>query len=57
MSDAYDSVVTYITLSLGIFSKALSGISLIAFPPRNLKKKAIQLTLVVFIQPVNNKTS
>ena len=40
MNDAYDSVVTYITLSLGIFSKALSGISLIAFPPRNLKKKA-----------------
>ena len=39
MNDAYDSVVTYITLSLGIFSKALSGISLIAFPPRNLKKK------------------
>ena len=41
MNDAYDSVVTYITSSLGIFSKALSGISLIAFPPRNLKKKAI----------------
>ena len=56
MSDAYDSVVTYITLSLGIFSKALSGISLIAFPPRNLKSKS-KLTLVVFIQPVNNKTS
>ena len=39
MNDAYDSVVTYITSSLGIFSKALSGISLIPFPPRDLKKK------------------
>ena len=39
MNDAYDSVVTYITLSTGAFSKALSGISLIRFPSRNLKKK------------------
>ena len=39
MNDAYDSVVTYITLSAGAFSKALSGISLIRFPSRNLKKK------------------
>ena len=39
MNDAYDSVVTYIISRLGIFSKAISGISLILFPPRNLKKK------------------
>ena len=35
----YDSVVTYITVRRVIFSKAFSGISLIPFPPRNLKKK------------------
>ena len=45
MNDAYDSVVTYITLRYGIFSKALSGISLILFPPRNLKKKQYNLHL------------
>ena len=39
MDDAYDSVVTYITLRSGIFLKAPSGISLILFPPRNLKKR------------------
>ena len=39
MNDAYDLVVTYITLRLGVFSKALSGISLIRFLSRNLKKK------------------
>ena len=39
MNDDYDSVVTYIPSRYGIFSKALSGISLILFPPRNLKKK------------------
>ena len=39
MNDAYDSVVTYIILRFIKFSKALSGISLILFPPRNLKKK------------------
>ena len=45
MNDTYDSVVTYITLSRGIFSKALSGISLIRFPLRNLKKKQYNLHL------------
>ena len=45
MNDDYDSVVTYITLRYGIFSKALSGISLILFPPRNLKKKQYNLHL------------
>ena len=45
MNDAYDSVVTYIALSLGVFSKARSGISLIPFPPRNLKKKQNNLHL------------
>ena len=45
MNDAYDSVVTYIALSLGVFSKARSGISLIPFPPRNLKKKQNNLYL------------
>ena len=39
MNVAYDSDVTYITLRLLVFSKALSGISLIRFPSRNLKKK------------------
>ena len=51
MKDDYDSVVTYITLSCFVPSKALSGISLIWFPSRNLKK--IGLTLVLYIQPVN----
>ena len=45
MNDAYDSVVTYIVWRYGIFSKALSGISLILFPPRNLKKKQYNLHL------------
>ena len=45
----YDSVDTYITLRLVIFSKAFSGISLIPFPPRNLKKKKyIELTHAFF---------
>ena len=45
----YDSVVTYITLRLVIFSNAFSGISLTPFPPRNLKKKKyIELTLAFF---------
>ena len=39
MNDADDSVVTYITWRLDVFSKALSGIFLILFPKRNLKKK------------------
>ena len=39
MNVAYDSDVTYINLRLFVFSKALSGISLIRFPSRNLKKK------------------
>ena len=39
MNDADDSVITYITLRRGVFSKALSGIFLILFPKRNLKKK------------------
>ena len=51
MKDDYDSVVTYITLSCFVPSKALSGISLIWFPSRNLKK--IGLTLVLYIQPVD----
>ena len=46
MNDAYDSVVTYITIRYGVFSKALSEISLILFPPRNLKKK---ITYTCFI--------
>ena len=45
MNDAYDSVVTYISRRYGIFSKALSGISLILFPPSNLKKKQYNLHL------------
>ena len=45
MNNAYDSVVTYIALSLGVFSKARSGISLIPLPPRNLKKKQNNLHL------------
>ena len=48
INDPYDSVVTYITLRLVIFSKAFSEISLIPFPPRNLKKKIIELTLAFF---------
>ena len=38
INDPFDSVVTYITLRLVVFSKAFSEISLIPFPPRNLKK-------------------
>ena len=57
MNDAYDLVVTYITLRLGVFSKALSGISLIRFPSRNLKKNTIELTLDSRFQPVNKKYS
>ena len=54
MNDAYDSVVTYITLRLGACSKALSGISLIPFPARDLKKKnTIDLLHLIFFQPVN----
>ena len=45
MNDAYDSVVTYIILRYIKFSKALSGISLILFPSRNLKKKQWNLHL------------
>ena len=45
MNDAYDSVVTYIIWRRRIFSKALSGISLILFPPSNLKKKQYNLHL------------
>ena len=45
INDPYDSVVTYITLRLSVFSKALSGISLISFPPRSLKKKQYNLHL------------
>ena len=51
---AYDSVVTYITLRLGVFSKALSGIFLIRFPSRNLRKKNRRTyNCFLFIQPVN----
>ena len=48
MNVAYDSVVTYINSRLGVFSKALSWISLIRFPSRNLKKKkkTEELTIV-----------
>ena len=53
MNDAYDLVVTYITLRLGVFSKALSGISLIRFPSRTLKKKIQQNLNLIFFQPVN----
>ena len=54
MNDAYDSVVTYITSRLGEFSKALSGISLIRFPPSNLKKKYNRnYSPVFFFQPFN----
>ena len=52
INDPYDSVVTYITLRLVVFSKAFSGISLIPFPPRNLKKIQWNLHLI-FFQPVN----
>ena len=50
----YDSVVTYIASRLVVLSKTLSGISLIPFPPRDLKKikNTIELTLA-FFQPVN----
>ena len=37
MTDAHDLILTYIVLRLFIFSKAISGISLIRFSPRNLK--------------------
>ena len=39
MTDAHDLILTYIVLRLFIFSKAISGISLIRFLPRNLKQK------------------
>ena len=39
MTDAQDLILTYIVLRLFIFSKAISGISLIRFKPRNLKQK------------------
>ena len=48
INDPYDSVVTYITSRLVVFSKAFSGISLIPFPPRNLKKSTIERTLAFF---------
>ena len=57
MNDAYDLAVTYITLRLGVFSKALSGISLIRFPSRNLKKKIQSNLHLIFFQPVNKKYS
>ena len=53
MNDADDSVVTYITWRRGVFSKALSGIFLILFPKRNLKKKNNRTYTFLFIQPVN----
>ena len=57
MNDAYDSVVTYITLRLRVSSKALSGISLIRFPSRNLKKKYNGIYTWFFFQPVIKKYS
>ena len=53
INDPYDSVVTYITSRLVVFSKAFSGISLIPFPPRNLKKKYNRTYTCFFFQPVN----
>ena len=53
INDPYDSVVTYITLRLVVFSKAFSGISLIPFPPRDLKKKYNRTYTCFFFQPVN----
>ena len=52
MNDADDSVVTYITWRLDVFSKALSGIFLILFPKKNLKKYNRTYTFL-FIQSVN----
>ena len=45
MNDVDESGITYIALRRGVFSKALSGIFLILFPKRNLKKNTIELTL------------
>ena len=53
INDPYDSVVTYITSRLVVFSKAFSGISLIPFPPRDLKKKYNRTYTCFFFQPVN----
>ena len=53
MNDADDSVVTYITRRLNVFSKALSGIFLILFPKRNLKKKYNRTYTFLFSQSVN----
>ena len=53
MNDADDSVVTYIVWRLDVFSKALSGIFLILFPKRNLKKKYDRTYTFLFIQSVN----
>ena len=39
MTDAHDLILTYIVSRLFIFSKPISGISLIRFSPRNLKQK------------------
>ena len=53
MNDADDSVVTYIIWRLDVFSKALSGIFLILFPKRNLKKKYNITYTFSFVQFVN----
>ena len=53
INDPYDSVVTYISSRLVVFSKAFSGISLISFPPRNLKKKYNRTYTCFFFQLVN----
>ena len=56
MNDADDSVVTYIIWRLDVFSKALSGIFLILFPKRNLKKNTIELTLFYLFNLLTNAT-
>ena len=53
MNDADDSVVTYIIWRLDVFSKALSGIFLILFLKRNLRKKYNRTYTFLFIQSVN----
>ena len=53
MNDADDSVVTHIIRRLFIFLKARSGIFLILFPKRNLKKKYNITYTFSFVQFVN----